>query len=405
MSGTNLFQPMRVGRMALQHRVVLAPLTRYKSTKKEHIPIVRLMSEYYGQRANRSGSLLITEATVIAPQAGGFDNVPGIWSETQVAAWREVSVCINFRLPPPHASSILKLTPHVRQVVDGVHQRGSFIYLQIWALGRVADPAILRLEGYPYVAPSAIKLDSKAESPRPLSLEEIQEYIQLFGNAADNAVAAGFDGVEVQGSNGYLIDQFLQDVSNQRTDEYGGSIQNRSRFALEVIKEVARVVGEDRTAVRLSPWNTYQSKLLSVAKKTLSKITYINYVDMGMNDPIPQYTHFVNELKAAHPGLAYLHVVEPDLAHSHRRMKEDTESNDFIRKIWYPRSLITTGGYTRDSALARSKKHENELIAFGKNYISNVSVLNGNPSKYTSLIFVSSPTFQIALNSIKPLRH
>jgi len=316
-----------------------------------------------------------------------------------------VSVCINFRLPPPHASSILKFTPHVRQVVDGVHQRGSFIYLQIWALGRVADPAILRLEGYPYVAPSAIKLDSKAESPRPLSLEEIQEYIQLFGNAADNAVAAGFDGVEVQGSNGYLIDQFLQDVSNQRTDEYGGSIQNRSRFALEVIKEVARVVGEDRTAVRLSPWNTYQSKLLSVAKKTLSKITYINYVDMGMNDPIPQYTHFVNELKAAHPGLAYLHVVEPDLAHSHRRMKEDTESNDFIRKIWYPRSLITTGGYTRDSALARSKKHENELIAFGKNYISNVSVLNGNPSKYTSLIFVSSPTFQIALNSIKPLRH
>jgi NADPH2 dehydrogenase len=146
-------------------------------------------------------------------------------------------------------------------VVDAVHAKGSFIYLQMWSLGRSADPAQLRREdpSFSYVSSSPITPAGKAVAPRAMTIPEIEEHVQLYSIAASNAVfKAGFDGVEIHGANGYLVDQFLQDVSNQRTDKYGGSIENRSRFALEVIDAVADVVGASRTAIRLSPWSTIQ---------------------------------------------------------------------------------------------------------------------------------------------------
>lgn len=323
-----LFQPINIGDITLQHRLVLAPLTRYKSTKTAHVPIVPLMKEYYSQRSSILGTLVITEATFIAAKAGGYPNIPGIWSDDQAHAWKEVT--------------------------DKVHANGSYIFLQLWALGRTADPTVLTSENasFSLVAPSPIPLSSQPTPvPQELTIEEVQEYVQLYAQAAKNAVErAGFDGVEIHGANGYLIDQFLQDVSNQRTDGYGGSIEARSRFGLEVVDAVANAVGEKRTAIRLSPWSPFQS--------------------MAMEDPIPQFSHFVSTLKRKHPNLAYLHVVEPRIDGNTDRPITAHESNDFIRAIWKPLPLIVAGGYTRETAL-KAAEENGELVAFGRLYISN----------------------------------
>ncbi|KAF8147835.1 hypothetical protein B0H34DRAFT_758987 [Crassisporium funariophilum] len=327
MSTSKLFEPLKVGTKVLQHRVALAPLTRFKSTKKEHVPILPLVQTYYSQRGSRPGTLLITEATFIAARAGGYDNVPGIWNKDQIKAWR--------------------------QITDSVHANGSFIYLQLWALGRAAYPAVLEAEGLPYVAPSPIAYKSRPEAvPRELTTVEAEEYVQLYAQAAKNAVfEAGFDGVEVHGANGYLVDQFLQDVSNQRTDKYGGSIEARSRFGLEVVKAVSDVVGEERTGIRVSPWSTFQ--------------------DMKMDDPIPQYSHFVTALKAAHPNLAYLHAIEPPAEGSVTHKESNpNESNDFLRDIWAPKPFLVAGGFTRETAIERADR-TGDVIVFGKYFISN----------------------------------
>ncbi|KAF4622850.1 hypothetical protein D9613_002358 [Agrocybe pediades] len=315
MASSKLFQPIKVGTSALQHRVVLAPLTRYRSSQKEHIPTTPLMETYYSQRGSRPGTLLITEATFIAPKAGGYDNVPGIWSEDQIKAWKKVT--------------------------DAVHAKGSFIYLQLWALGRTARPDVLKEEGYELVAPSAISAGETYSVPRELTIPEIQEYIQLYAQAAKNAVEAGFDGVEIHGANGYLIDQFLQDVSNNRTDEYGGSIEARSKFGLEVVDAVVKAIGQEKTAIRVSPWGRFQN--------------------MKMEDPIPQFSHFIGTIAQLYPDFAYLHVVE----------SYEGESNDFLRQIWKPRPFISCGGYNAETALERAEKDDPELVAFGQWYISN----------------------------------
>lgn len=325
-TSSKLFQPIAIGSKTLQHRVVLSPLTRLRSGKKTHVPINPLVKTYYSQRASTAGTLLITEATFIAPQAGGYDNVPGIWSEEQVAAWKEITTA--------------------------VHANNSFIFLQLWALGRAATPSILSAESLPYVAPSPIALSSRLKlAPRGLTKDEIKEYIQLYAQAAKNAVnEAGFDGVEIHGANGYLIDQFLQDVSNQRTDEYGGSVEARSRFGLEVVDAVVDAVGAHRTGIRVSPWSKFQ--------------------DMGMTDPIPQYTHFISSIKSAHPELAYFHAIEPGLEGSEGAFTSDDVSNDFLREIWGRKPFISAGGYTRESAIARADA-DGGLVAFGRQFIAN----------------------------------
>ncbi|KAK0473897.1 FMN-linked oxidoreductase [Armillaria novae-zelandiae] len=215
-----LFESTQVGGILLSHRVVLAPLTRFRASK-EHIPHVRIVKEYYEQRAHAPGTLLITEATYIDERAGGYDNVPGIWNEQQIQAWKEIT--------------------------DAVHAKGSYIFCQLWALGRIADPKVLASKGLPYVSASDVQLSSETVAPRPLS---------LYAQAAWNAIRAGFDGVEIHGANGYLLDQFTRDVTNKRTDVYGGSIENRVRFPLEVADAIAEAVGPERVGYRISPWNT-----------------------------------------------------------------------------------------------------------------------------------------------------
>ncbi|KAI0830333.1 hypothetical protein BC628DRAFT_1357469 [Trametes gibbosa] len=326
-STPKLFQPVQVGDITVGHRVVLAPLTRSRANKKHvHTDIA---VTYYAQRASVPGTLLISEATFIAPYAGLYPNVPGVWSDEQIAVWKKIA--------------------------DAVHAKGSYIYLQLWALGRAAHLPTLRAENpdYPYVSASDVPLADKNDGakPRPLTHAEIKQYVQAYAQAARNVVhGAGFDGVEVHGAHGYLIDQFTQDLSNKRTDEYGGSIENRTRFALEVMDAVVEAVGQKKTGIRLSPWSTFQG--------------------MRMDDPIPTFSYLVSRIAEKFPDLAFLHLVEPGLAGGSDIDAKEGESNDFIRKLWLPRPLITAGRYTRESAIARCEE-TGELVAFGRLFISN----------------------------------
>lgn len=260
-----------------------------------------------------------------------------------------------------------------------MHAKGSYIFLQLWALGRAAIPDQLKSEDLSLPCVSASDIPMKGGiSPRPLTLSEIQEYVELYATAASNAVhLAGFDGVEVHGANGYLVEQFLQDVSNVRTDAYGGSPEKRSRFALEVVDAIVKRVGERKTAIRLSPWNTYQSMCAIFCCRRIS--CSINPpVGMGMKDPIPTYGYLVSQLRENHPNLAYIHVVEPRVDGPGTKVADfGDRSNDFIRNIWESgdgagsRRLISAGGYTRALGMERADE-KGDLIAYGRPFISNV---------------------------------
>jgi NADPH2 dehydrogenase len=326
-----LFQPLHVGTSDLKHRVVMAPLTRFRANK-DHVH-GDLAKTYYAQRSSVPGTLLITEATFIAPQAAGYANVPGIWNAAQIAGWKVIT--------------------------DVVHANGSFIYLQLWALGRAADPAVLKQEGgFDLVAPSPIPLskgshpgDEDVIVPRELTVAELKEYVQLYSKAASNAVEAGFDGVEVHAANGYFLDQFLQTVSNERMDEYGGSIDNRVRFPLEVINAVVETIGAERTAVRISPWSKFQG--------------------MGMNDPLPTFTTLIERIRDAHPKLAFIHAVEPRVDGDSDVTDENrAQSNGELRKAWGDRPYIAAGGMNGAAASKMVEKYGG-LVAFGRDFIAN----------------------------------
>ncbi|KAJ7857540.1 NADH:flavin oxidoreductase/NADH oxidase [Mycena leptocephala] len=323
MSTPKLFQPLQVGDIQLAHRVVFAPATRYR-VDDTHTPFPHV-AEYYEQRASTSGSLLISEATLIAQKAGGAKNTPGIWSDDQIASWKAVT--------------------------DRVHAKGSFMFLQMWALGRAVQAEILEKENITCVSASDIPLPG-GPTPRPLTVDEIKEYMELYAQAAKNAIdKAGFDGVEIHGANGYLINQFLHGRSNTRTDAYGGSVENRARFALEVTEAVVKAVGQKKTAFRISPWGTWQ--------------------DMQIDDLKPTYGYLITELRNRYPDMAYLHAVEPraDGDGTSTTMKE-YHSNDFLREIWGDRPFISAGGYTRASGIATAEK-KGDLIAYARPYIAN----------------------------------
>ena len=256
----------------------------------------------------------------------------------------------------------------IPQVVDAVHANGSHIFLQLWAFGRATDLGLLKSEDptFEFVGASAIPISSSDPTPRPLTVEEIRTYTQWYTDAADRAInKAGFDGVELHFANGYLPDQFLQDVSNQRTDEYGGSIENRARFPLEIIEAVTEAVGEDRVGFRISPWNTWQG--------------------MRMEDPKPTFAYFVSQAKERFPNLAYLHVIESHVMSNDDNHGNDTESNDFLREIWGDKVFIAAGGYTPETA-AETTKTKGGLVAFGRHYIANVR-------SYLSIYGRPSPDF------------
>ena len=316
-----LFKPLRIGDVDVKHRIGMAPLTRLRATD-DRVP-TPMMKEYYGQRAAVPGTLIISEGTFISATCGGFTNAPGFWREDQVAAWRTVT--------------------------DEVHSKGCFIFCQLFAMGRAADAEVARKEGLTIVAPSAIPIEEGAVVPRAMTIEEIKQTVQDFVDASRNAIRAGFDGVEIHGANGYLLDQFIQDVSNQRHDEYGGSVENRSRLLNEVMKSVISAIGPERVGLRLSPWSTFQG--------------------MRMEDPIPQFTHVIN--KASQSGIAYLHLVEARMSGA---MDYDGHDRlDFAYNLWNG-PLLVAGGYTPHEAqkLVNEKYPDKDIVViFGRYFVSN----------------------------------
>jgi NADPH2 dehydrogenase len=320
---SNLFKPLRIGNVELKNRIVMAPLTRYRADDS-HTPLP-FVAEYYAQRASVPGTLLITEATFIAPQAGGYSNVPGIYNDAQITAWKTVT--------------------------EAVHAKGSFIYLQLWALGRTADPKVLKAElGASVKSSSDVPIEGGAK-PVPLTEEEIQEYIGLYAQAAKNSIAAGFDGVEIHGANGYLIDQFTQDNANRRTDKWGGSVENRARFGIEVAKAVVAAVGAERTGIRLSPFSEFQG--------------------MKMKDPVPQFSYLMENLKEL--KLSYVHLVESRIAGN--ADVDASEKVDSLIDIWGVTSpVLLAGGFKPASAkraVDQEYKDKDLAIVFGRYFITN----------------------------------
>lgn len=323
-STPTLLTPIQVGRYQLPNRLVMAPLTRNRAGEG-NVPH-ELNAEYYAQRA--SAGLIITEATQISPSAVGYPSTPGIHSSEQVEGWKLVT--------------------------KAVHDRQGRIFLQLWHVGRISHP-LLQPHGELPVAPSAIAPKGMASTyqgeqpfvtPRALETHEIPQIVEQYRIAAENALAAGFDGVELHGANGYLLDQFLRDGSNQRTDQYGGSIENRARFLLEVVSAVASVWGADRVGVRLSPSGTFN--------------------DMHDSDPAALFSYVVSQLDRY--NLAYLHLVEP--REDNGAPEGQNLTTRFFRD-YYKGILIAAGGYDRELAEQAVGNGDADLVAFGRFYISN----------------------------------
>lgn len=337
---TNLFRPIKVGKINLNQRITLAPLTRTRADNAGQVPN-DIIAEYYEQRASVPGTLLISEGTFISGRAGGYPDVPGIWSKEQIAGWKKVT--------------------------DRVHKKGSFIYLQLWALGRSAGAEYLKGKGYPYVSASDIPdltnsgrtftKVQKAGNPRPLTVEEIQEYVQDYAKAAKNAIEAGFDGVEIHGANGYLIDQFMRECTNVRTDSYGGSIENRARFALQIVDAVTAAVGADRVGIRISPFETFGGMTVGP-------------------DAIPQFSYFIEALEkrglsGPDKRLAYLHVVDTIVEKPGFDGKlVSIRPMDFARFIWSG-VWIRTSNYNRQTAIETADNDDSVIIGFGKDFLAN----------------------------------
>jgi N-ethylmaleimide reductase len=315
-----LFNPLPLGALTLPNRILLAPLTRTRADA-EHMPNA-LMAEYYAQRA--SGGLLITECTMVAPCTSAFVAEPGIYSDAQVQAWK--------------------------QVTRAVHAKGGRIFMQIWHAGRAAHPAING--GAANVSSSATAVEGEIHTstgkvphavPHALTAAEIPAIVAAFAQAAKNAIAAGFDGVEVHGANGYLIDQFLRDTPNTRTDEYGGPLENRARFLLEVLTAVTAAIGADRVGLRLSPLNSYNS--------------------MKDSDPVGLMGYLAEKLNAF--GLAYLHVMRADF------FQVQTGDVMTIAREKYKGVFIGNMGYTADEAEAAIAAGKLDAVAFGTSYLAN----------------------------------
>ncbi|MBB6193741.1 N-ethylmaleimide reductase [Sphingobium wenxiniae] len=323
MTQTDLFNSYDLGGLTLTNRIVMAPLTRNRAG----VGLVpsAFAADYYAQRA--SAGLLITEATQVSQQAQGYQDTPGLYTPEQIAGWRTVT--------------------------DAVHARGGRIFVQLWHVGRVSH--IDFHDGEAPVAPSAIRAETKvfvnngfveASQPRALELDELPGIVEDFRKAAANAIEAGFDGVEVHGANGYLLDQFLREASNVRSDAYGGSIENRARLLIEVTAAVADEIGAQRTGVRLSP--------VSPANGTVPS-----------SDEQPQFNHVVEALDAL--GIAYIHVVEGATGGP-----RDVAPFDFdaLRKA-FRNTYIANNGYTLELAKSRLGEGKADLIAFGHDFIAN----------------------------------
>ena len=332
-----LFAPLTLGPLTLPNRMVMAPMTRARSTQPGDVPNA-MMATYYAQRA--SAGLIVSEATQISRQGQGYSFTPGIYTEAQVQGWRRVT--------------------------DSVHTAGGRMVLQLWHVGRMSHPSF-HADGLP-VAPSALSPEAKvwvvgddgvgrmvdSSVPRALSTAEIAGVIDDFRRAAANAMRAGFDGVEIHGANGYLIDQFLRTTSNHRTDAYGGTMDNRTRFAREVAAAVASEAGAERTGMRLAPFITQRN--------------------MNCPETIPTMLHLARQLDTL--GLAYIHLAEADW--------DDAPSipDDFRQALRnaYSGRVIVAGKYTPERAQQILSSGMADLVAFGRPFIANPDL----PARYAA---------------------
>ncbi|MBS1102106.1 alkene reductase [Gluconobacter sp. Dm-62] len=319
-----LFSPKFVGPTRLEHRIVMAPLTRMRSGVG-NVPN-ELMLEYYTQRATQGG-LLISEASPVALTGYGFERAAGIYDDAQILGWKRIT--------------------------DAVHEKGGRMFLQLWHVGR-QSARVLQPDGAAPVAPSAIRAEGTAwtlngtvpyDMPRALERDEIPGLVDAYRQAARRALQAGFDGVEIHGANGYLPDQFLQDGTNRRTDDYGGSVENRARFLREVTQAAIDVWGSDRVGVRLTPSGSYGSMSDSNRHVTFSYVA-------TMLDAM---------------GIAYLHVVQPRIGADAERDPVDVS---MLRPL-FSRTIIAAGGFTRESAERLLESGDADLIAFGRDFIAN----------------------------------
>jgi len=334
---SRLWKPLKLGRNQLSHRVVLAPLTRMRASNNTPND---LHVEYYKQRATEGG-LLITEATFISLASSGYPNAPGIWNDKQVKAWKKVT--------------------------DAVHEKGGIIYCQLWAIGRANEGA---MENVKVVSASNLAYDG-GKVPEALTIEEIEQYIKDYKQAALNAIDAGFDGVEVHGAHGYLLDQFVQQSSNIREDIYGGSIENRTRFLFEAMDVVSETVGQDRTAVRFSPFTPYAG--------------------MGKENPFETWGYISHQIRAKYPKLSYVSFTDPRMdAEMGGTADMNKNTSDHFRAIFrgidpatltpgatfedpneeYTTVFLSAGGYAISDAEPGSDR-TGDLVGFGRFFIAN----------------------------------
>ncbi len=319
MHKVTLLTPLQIGDLTLPNRVLMAPLTRMRATD-DRLP-TDMMATYYEQRA--SAGLIITEATIIMPEGAGYVNTPGLYTDEQVAGWRTIT--------------------------DAVHAAGGRIFVQLWHTGRVSHPSFQPQGALP-VAPSAIAIAGELmtpvgrrpyETPRALETDEIGGLVAKFAEAAQRAQDAGFDGVEIHGANGYLIDQFLRDGTNKRTDRYGGSLANRARFLLEIVDAVKEIWPVHRIGVRLSPSH--------------------DHGHMVDSNPYESFTYFAEAL--AQKDIGYIHIREAN----------DTDRYDIVPAIrdLYKGVLIVNEGYNKTRALDALESDRADAVAFGALFIAN----------------------------------
>lgn len=311
-----LFDPITLGELTLPNRIIMAPLTRSRAGESR-VPNA-LMREYYTERA--SAGLIISEATSVTPMGVGYAGTPGIWSEEQVVGWKAIT--------------------------DSVHQAGGRIFLQLWHVGRISDP--LFLGGELPVAPSAVtpkghvslvRPEKPYVTPRALELAEMPGIIEAFRTGAENAQKAGFDGVEIHGANGYLLDQFLQDSTNHRSDAYGGSLENRARLMLEVTDAVVSVWGAGRVGMHLAP--------------------RMDAHDMGDSDPLATFTYVAKELKKR--GIAFICA---------REYSDDNRLGPQL-KAAFGGAYIANEKFTKETAEQVIEAGEADAVAFGQLFIAN----------------------------------
>lgn len=327
-----LFTPVQIGAITLKHRVVMPPLSRLRAQPGSGIPS-DLMLDYYNQRAS-DGGLILTEATAIAPTARGYYHAPGLYTDEQVVGWKRIT--------------------------DAVHAKGGYMFTQLWHAGRTthisitgAQPVTASVDSSYWADPSIV-VDTpdgflQTSPHRALETAEIADILEQYRTAAHNAKKAGFDGVELMAANGHLIDQFLQDNSNRRTDQYGGSVENRTRLLIEVVETLAGVWGSDRVGVRLAPSGTFNG--------------------MADSNPRALFRYVAERLNSF--GLAYLHLIEPRVKGGETIAEAQAPvASQELSKI-FRGPVIAAGGFNPDTAKASVANDDASLIAFGRHFIAN----------------------------------